>query len=357
MRRGSSGDDDLTVSVGLVSTIIPVRNRPRMVREAVESVLAQTYRPIEVIVCDDGSTDETPAAVEALASLHPAEVRLLRLTPRGPGLAREAGRLAAHGEYIQYLDSDDILRARKFEVQVAALQLRPECGAAYGYIALWREGAPPSDVPHKWSGYALPTLFPWLLVDRWWNTDAPLFRRSVCDAVGPWTDLRWSQDWEYDGRVGALGTQLVHCPEFVCDQRHHAEKRQTSMADWSAPDRLRERKRFLGLMLRHAQAAGVTPAAAEMQHFSRWLFHTSRECAAAGLLDDAATCLEWAKEAAGPVRARGADYRLWEFLVRTIGGGRTGRLARQWTRWRTGASPASLRQSWMPGAEPGGPAE
>jgi glycosyltransferase involved in cell wall biosynthesis len=347
----------LTVVPGLVSTIIPVRNRPRMVLEAVDSVLAQTYRPIEVIVCDDGSTDETAAAVEGLMGRHPDEVRLLRLPSQGPGPAREAGRLAARGEYIQYLDSDDLLRPRKFAVQVTALQGRPDCGAAYGYIALWREGAPPSDHPHKWSGHALPTLFPWLLVDRWWNTDTPLFRRSLCDAVGPWTDLRWSQDWEYDGRVGALGTRLVHCPEFVCDQRHHSESRQTSSGDWKAPDRLRERHRFLGLMLKHGLAAGVTPAVPEMQHFSRWLFYSARECAAAGMLEEAAASLAWAKQAAGPDRAGRVDYRLWDLLVRTIGGARAGRLARGWSRWRGGGvSPASLAQSWMPGAQPRPPA-
>jgi hypothetical protein len=342
----------MTVFAGRVSTVIPVRNRPRMVREAIESVLAQSYRPIEIIVCDDGSTDDTAAAVEGLVRQHPDDIQLLRLLPRGPGPAREAGRLAARGEYIQYLDSDDLLRPRKFETQVSALLSHPECGAAYGYIALWPEGQQPSEQPYKWSGYALPTLFPWVLVDRWWNTDAPLFRKTVCDAVGPWSDLRWSQDWEYDGRVGALGTRLVHCPEFVCDQRQHGDSRQTSPADWTAPDRLRERCRFLGLMLMHARKAGVTPAAPEMQHFSRWLFHTARQCAEASLSDQAAQCLAWAKEAAGPERAGSADFRIWELMVRTVGGEWAGRLTRGWSRLRGPTSPLSLKQSWMPGAAP-----
>jgi hypothetical protein len=344
----------LTVIPGLVSTIIPVRNRPVMVRDAIESVLRQTYRHAEILVCDDGSTDDTAAAVDNLVRQNPSQVHLLRLPSRGAGLAREAGRLVARGEYIQYLDSDDTLRPRKFEVQVSALARRPDCGAAYGYIALWKDGRFPSNEPHKWSGYALPTLFPWLLVDRWWNTDAPLFRRSVCDAVGPWTNLRWSQDWEYDGRVGALGTRLVHCPEFVCDQRHHAEGRQTANADWTSPDRLFERQRFLGLLLKHAVTAGVTPAAPEMQHFSRWLFHTARECAAAGMQEQAAACLAWAKKAAGSEGAAGRDYRLWELLVRTLGPVRAGRLARRWSDYRSSGSKLSLKQSWAEGAKPRG---
>ena len=55
----------------LVSTIIPVFNRPAMLREAVASVLAQTYRPIEIIIVDDSSTDDTPVVIDELAARHP----------------------------------------------------------------------------------------------------------------------------------------------------------------------------------------------------------------------------------------------------------------------------------------------
>src|SRR4051812_13992958 len=93
----------------LVSTIIPVFNRPAMLREAVTSVLSQTYRPIEVIIVDDGSTDDdTPRAIAELAERHP-DVRGIRRTNGGPGLAREAGRGESRGDFIQYLDSDDLL--------------------------------------------------------------------------------------------------------------------------------------------------------------------------------------------------------------------------------------------------------
>ncbi|HRU07090.1 MAG TPA: glycosyltransferase family 2 protein, partial [Candidatus Brocadiia bacterium] len=74
---------------GLVSTIIPVYNRPQMLREAVDSVLAQTYRPVEVIISDDGSTDGAGAAADELARQHP-EVRVVHNLNRGPGPAREA---------------------------------------------------------------------------------------------------------------------------------------------------------------------------------------------------------------------------------------------------------------------------
>src|ERR1044071_1274968 len=99
----------------LVSTIIPVYNRAGMLREAVESVLAQAYRPIEIIVVNDGSTDDTRCVAEALAATNLNEIRVIHQGNVGPGLAREAGRQAARGEFIQYLDSDDLLLPRKFE--------------------------------------------------------------------------------------------------------------------------------------------------------------------------------------------------------------------------------------------------
>jgi hypothetical protein len=340
------------VEPALVSTIIPVYNRPALIREAVESVLAQTYRPIEVLVCDDASTDDTPSVVEALARAHPGEVRLLRLRHGGAGASREAGRQMARGEFLQYLDSDDLLRPLKFELQVKALRDRPDCAIAYGSVALLREGSGPSAAPYKWTGHALPTLFPWLLVDRWWATSSPLYRRSLCDAIGPWTDLGWSEDWEYDARAGALGARLAHCPEFVSEHRDHSGTRLTAHADWGTPSRLQQRKRFLGLMLGHARAAGVTPDTPEMQHFSRWVFHVARQFAAVGMADESRECLQWAKEAAGPVASRAADYRGWDFLIRAVGPRAAGRMALAWSRYRATPGPASLKESWMPGAAP-----
>ena len=94
---------------GLISTIIPVFNRPALLREAVESVLGQTYRAIEILIVDDGSTDSTPAVVRELEKIAPTVVRGIRQENLGPGAAREAGRQMARWEFILYLDCDDLL--------------------------------------------------------------------------------------------------------------------------------------------------------------------------------------------------------------------------------------------------------
>lgn len=110
----------------LVSVIIPVYNRTGLLREAVQSALAQTYRPIEVIIVDDGSTDaEAMHQIRSLIGESPEVVRSIRVSNRGPGLARQAGLEVAAGDYIQFLDSDDLLLPRKLELQVAGLEANP----------------------------------------------------------------------------------------------------------------------------------------------------------------------------------------------------------------------------------------
>src|SRR5205814_5528871 len=88
-----------TSVAGLVSTIIPVHNRAGLLREAVASVLAQTYRPIEIIIVDDGSTDDTARIADALAAESPGVVRAVHQANAGQGPAREAGRRLATGEF------------------------------------------------------------------------------------------------------------------------------------------------------------------------------------------------------------------------------------------------------------------
>src|SRR5262245_10021714 len=206
---------------GLVSTTIPVHNRPLLLREAVESVLAQTYRPIEIVIVDDGSTDDTAQSIAALAACYPSIVRHLRVPNGGPGASREAGRLIAKGEFIQYLDSDDLLLPRKFELQVGGLRANPECDVAYGRTRFYGAGEESGNMSWKRTGERIETMFPSFLQSRWWDTSTPLYRRKVIDRAGEWLRLRNEEDWEYDCRIASQGVRLHQCPEYVSDTRTH----------------------------------------------------------------------------------------------------------------------------------------
>lgn len=326
----------------LISTIIPVFNRADMLIEATHSVLAQSYRPIEVVISDDGSTDDTIEAAKQLVRDYPDVVRLVQNPNRGPGPARESGRLLARGEFIQYLDSDDRLLPEKFELQRAVLDANPQCGIAYGMTRLVDSEGAELKAPFKWTGEDRSTLFPGLLIDRWWCTHTPLYRRNVVDAIGPWSALRYSQDWEYDARAGGLGVQVVSCQEYVSEHRHHSGSRQTGSARWLAPC---DRVSFFSALYSHSCSAGVGTSAPEMKHFARWVFRHARECAVLG--DEHAA----ADLCALTVRAQGSDsfeLRAYRFLAALAGWKRASQWSEQLRRLAgRPAGPETSRQAWM----------
>ena len=98
-----------------ISVIIPTFNRAGCIEEAIKSVLAQTYQDFEIIIVDDGSTDDTKSFVEAVIKKNPGKIRYKYISNSGPGAARNFGILEAQGEYITFLDSDDLWLPEKLE--------------------------------------------------------------------------------------------------------------------------------------------------------------------------------------------------------------------------------------------------
>lgn len=311
---------------GLVSAIIPVYNRPVLLREAVDSVLAQSYRPIEIIIVDDGSTDATPAVAAAMRSTRPREIEVVRIANSGPGVAREAGRQRARGEFIQYLDSDDVLSPEKFEHQVSGLRHAENCSISYGQTHYVGSDGILSDRPWKRTGDVIKTLFPSILVSRWWGTSTPLYRRTLTDKGGPWTKLRHEEDWEYDCRLAQFAVRLHYCPNVVSTERSHDGPRLSNGGSTDAR-KLTDRATAHELILTHAKVAGISPAAAEMQHFARELFLLSRQCGAAGLRNESERLFRLARDASLPHRAAGLDFRVYEMAARAIGWTTVGQFA------------------------------
>jgi glycosyltransferase involved in cell wall biosynthesis len=314
------------IQPNLVSTIIPVYNRPEMVRTAVASVLAQTYRPIEILLVDDGSTDRTPEVLAELQAAHPEEIRVLRQANCGAGLARETGRLASFGAYIQYLDSDDYLLPNKFADQVSALQAHPECAIAFGTSRL--EDAD-GTVLHSYSrrtAEPIASLFPLLLLERWWHTHTPLFRRWISDAAGPWPAYR-PEDWDLEARMGALRPQLIHCGSTVSVQVHHDSPNRVSRGAEAAY--LRDEAIFLPKLHACAFLAGVKHHSAEMALFSRWCFLRARQLDAIGepALADSLLALARYTVSADPSRSAAWQQPLYQALRRLMGARGAGAIA------------------------------
>lgn len=113
----------------LVSVVIPAFNAAKFIVETIESVLKQTYQPIEIILVDDGSYDSTVSLVEENFG---DRVRLVSQKNAGPSAARNRGICESSGKYIAFLDADDIWLPKKIEKQVAVMEKHPELGLICG---------------------------------------------------------------------------------------------------------------------------------------------------------------------------------------------------------------------------------
>src|ERR1700733_14542426 len=102
----------------LVSVVIPTYNRAGIICETIDNLFEQTYRNFEVIVVDDGSTDDTPSKLLRYGN----RIRFFRQENRGPAVARNHGARVARGEIIAFQDSDDLWKPTKLERQVSLLE-------------------------------------------------------------------------------------------------------------------------------------------------------------------------------------------------------------------------------------------
>jgi len=129
------------MSSPLVSVIIPTYNRAALLCEAVDSVLQQTYRNIEVIVVDDGSTDDTTAVMEKYGD----RVRYSRRPNAGVNAARNLGFKQSKGEFIALLDSDDLWAPYKLELQVRLLRFFTDVGFTFSNFHIFKGASPQFD--------------------------------------------------------------------------------------------------------------------------------------------------------------------------------------------------------------------
>lgn len=212
-----------------VSVVIPAYNRARRLPQAIDSVLAQGVAGLEVIVVDDGSTDDTRSVVEAYGD----RVRYTYQSNAGVGAARNTGMRQATGEFVAFLDSDDRWHAFKLSAQLALLDQRPDVGLVFSDFVIEKsEGAFQENGASLWAGRALDfpemqrlvlerprtgagrqwpadTIACWsgpmyrqLLTELPILTSSVVVRRSVLDATIRYAEgVVLFEDWEFFARV------------------------------------------------------------------------------------------------------------------------------------------------------------
>ena len=185
------------------SALMCVRDREGYIGEAIASALAQTVPPREVIVVDDGSTDGTAEIVRSFDG----RVRLITQPPLGVGQARNAALEASNGEFLGYLDADDIWEPHKLEVQLEAFARDPTLDLVFGHMRRFMDGAP-EDLSEP-----IPAVLGGSL----------LFRRSAAERVGDFpTDVRVGEFLDWIMRARELGLREWLLPDVVLRRREHS---------------------------------------------------------------------------------------------------------------------------------------
>lgn len=193
----------------LVSVIIPVYNGARYLRPALESVFAQTYRPFEVIVVDDGSTDDSGVIAQSFP-----DVRYIRQSNQGVAAARNHGVEAACGEFYAFLDQDDLWVPEKLKLQIDHLQHNRDLGYTLTQQKFFLE-----------PGAALPAWFRKELlssVHTGWVVGTLVVRRTVFEQVGNFaTGYSAANDTDWFFRAKAAEIPMAVVPELLLLKRVH----------------------------------------------------------------------------------------------------------------------------------------
>lgn len=213
----------------LLSVVIPTWNRAHIVCEAIESALNQRAGEVDVIVVDDCSTDATADLVRKTFG---SRVQVLQqLTRRGQGAARNAGALLACGEFVGFLDSDDIWLPGKFDAELRVFAQFPEAIAVISDSRNFFEGQPDTSSRFAQNGLLAETKGRVRLVDDcdWLWTNSTItahmcgitVRRTALAQLGPKLfaeDLSCCEDWEFQMRLYSLG-HVVVLPEIYSSVR------------------------------------------------------------------------------------------------------------------------------------------
>jgi glycosyltransferase involved in cell wall biosynthesis len=228
-----------------ISVVIPVYNTERYIAEAIDSVLAQSRPPDEIIVVDDGSTDRTLAILDQFVS----RIITVRQEHSGPAIALNRGIVRATGDYLAFNDADDIWLPEKLEQQCALMSNEPEIDAVFGAVRQF--------ISADWMNRAGDTAGG--------ANDQPgvcraamLIRRRAFDWIGPFDQsFRFVDFIDWYGRANALGLRMRLLPDVVLLRRIHATNTGRTHREAQRNEDLLALKRLLDMRRRGSQLAAA----------------------------------------------------------------------------------------------------
>lgn len=209
----------------LVSVIIPVYNRKTFIVEAVESVLNQTYNKLELIIVDDGSDDCTYSKIKDkyLYLQDQVKIRYFYQRNRGVSAARNVGIRESKGEYIAFLDSDDLWHRDKLEKQLEYLSLNKEYSVSYTNEIWIRRGkrVNPKKIHSKYSGWIYKKCLPLCII----SPSSIILNREVIEVIGLFDEnLPACEDYDYWLRLTAKYPIYYHEEALITKRGGHNEQ-------------------------------------------------------------------------------------------------------------------------------------
>jgi GT2 family glycosyltransferase len=183
-----------------ISVIVPAYNAERTILETIKSVQQQSFTDFELIVINDGSSDRT---LELLLAVEDSRLKIFSYENGGLPVARNRGISHAGGEFIAFLDADDLWTPDKLELQLAALQKHPKAGVAYSWTHFMDEqgGSFHAGEPILFEGDVYADLLVWNFIASGSN---PLIRKQAIESVGEFDPtLRSCEDWDLWLRLAA----------------------------------------------------------------------------------------------------------------------------------------------------------
>jgi len=229
----------------LISVIIPTYNCAQYLSEAINSVLAQDYPRLEIIVVDDGSTDDTAAVVAAFGD----QLTCIHQENQGIGGARNTGQTIARGDFIAYLDADDLYLPGKLSRQMACFEADPALECVQGHMEQFLS---PELGPDFTSTVNVNTRLPLAAP----MASTTLIKRQALERVGPWPiGLTLGTDLEWYARVQEDGVKCLMLEETVLRRRvhrnntnlvHAADKKERLYVLKAMLDRRRAKQRSAG---------------------------------------------------------------------------------------------------------------
>lgn len=305
-----------------VSIVIPAYNHARYVSQAIDCALGQTYVNREVIVVDDGSTDET----QAVLSRYENRIINVRQTNAGLSAARNAGLAVARGEYVLFLDADDLIPHHKLDVQVKYLDAHPELGLTY---SAWQHidasaAHVTREVHPRREGVVLKPL---LRREFFPAIGSVLMRRRCIDEVGVFDPaLRAAEDMDMWLRIALAGYRFGYQDEVLFFYRELPGSMSTQLANQLHYELRRIDKFFSSPTLPPGLAGewGVSVAAIYFEYVTRYLLAqdeaAAQRCLGAALFagpelaDDEEWIVSWLSGSLNGIEAR----RSFEYLDRIV---------------------------------------